>query len=159
MLFRSGHALVRSSGPADGSTVPSSPSRVLIVFTERPDVGLTVVQVLNSSGAPVQRGAATPVAGQSDAVQVAVPSLPKGVYTVTWRTVSRDDGHVTAGSFSFGVQVKVTAATRPPAGSTTPSPTPLAVIGRWGFVVGRRARRWCVLRRERARRVEVVCAQ
>ena len=45
-----------------------------------------------------------------------MPSLPKGVYTVTWRTVSRDDGHVTAGSFSFGI------GERPPPGAWASRP-------------------------------------
>jgi hypothetical protein len=31
--------------------------------------------------------------------------MPDGVYTVTWRTVSKTDGHVTAGAISFGVGV------------------------------------------------------
>ncbi|HXJ62204.1 MAG TPA: CopD family protein [Actinomycetota bacterium] len=133
----SAHALVKSSDPAANSTVQSSPSRVLIVFTERPDVKLTFVHVLNSSGATQESGPAEAVPGQSDAVQVPVPTLPKGVYTVTWRTVSRDDGHVTAGSFSFGVQVKVTGP--PPSGTslpTTPPPSVLAVAARWCFYWG-----------------------
>jgi len=132
-----GHAVVRSSDPAAGEVLQRSPARVLIEFTERPDVQLTFVHVLDRSGTPVERGKAQPVSGNPNAVQVAVPTLPKGVYTVTWRTVSRDDGHVTAGSFSFGI------GEAPPAGGagvgeqpTTPSPTPLAVIGRWAFYWG-----------------------
>ncbi len=133
----SAHALVKSSDPANGAELATSPSRVLIVFTERPDVKLTVIHVLNSSGAAVEKGAPAAVPGQTDSVQVAVPDLPKGVYTVTWRTVSRDDGHVTAGSFSFGVQVKPTAgATSGVTTPTTPSPSALAVIGRWCFYWG-----------------------
>src|SRR5436190_23311469 len=86
----SAHALVKSSDPANGARLESSPSRVEIDFTERPDVGLTVIHVLNSAGSSVERGKPEAIAGQSNAVQVAVPSLPNGVYTVTWRTVSRD---------------------------------------------------------------------
>jgi copper transport protein len=132
----SAHALVKSSDPADGATVAQSPSRVRIVFTERPDVKLTFIHVLNSSGTAMEQGPARAVPGQADAVDQPVPTLPKGVYTVTWRTVSRDDGHVTAGSFSFGVGVKVPPGQAKPAGTTTPSPTALAVIGRWAFYWG-----------------------
>jgi copper transport protein len=133
----SAHALVKSSDPSDGEVLQASPSRVLVEFTERPDVGLTVIHVLNSAGSPVEQGKPEAVPGQSKAVQVAVPSLPKGVYTVTWRTVSRDDGHVTAGSFSFGVQVKPKpGGAAGGATPTTPSPSALAVIGRWAFYWG-----------------------
>jgi copper transport protein len=133
----SAHALVKSSDPANGADLPSSPSRVLIVFTERPDVKLTFIQVLNSSGANTAKGSPAAVPGDPDAVQVAVPQLPKGVYTVTWRTVSRDDGHVTAGSFSFGVQAKPTpGATSGVTLPKTPSPSAVAVIGRWCFYWG-----------------------
>ena len=38
-------------------------------------------------------------------VRVRLDPVPDGVYTVTWRTVSATDGHVTAGAFSFGVGV------------------------------------------------------
>jgi copper transport protein len=133
----SAHALVKSSDPANGAELASSPSRVVIEFTERPDVRLTVVHVLNSSGASVEKGEPAAVPANADAVQVAVPTLPKGVYTVTWRTVSRDDGHVTAGSYSFGIQVKPTpGATTGVTTPTTPSPSALAVIGRWCFYWG-----------------------
>ena len=56
---------------------------------------------------------------------------------MTWRVVSRVDGHVTAGSFSFGVGVQPGASTTS-AGAvpTTPSPPPLGVAGRWAFYWG-----------------------
>ena len=58
-----GHALVKSSDPAAGEVLQRSPSRVLIEFTERPDVELTFVHVLDRSGAQVERGGAKPVSG------------------------------------------------------------------------------------------------
>jgi copper transport protein len=133
----SAHSVVKSSDPTNGEVLQRSPSRVVIDFTERPDVGLTVVHVLDSGGSAEERGKPQAVPGQAKAVQVAVPSLGRGVYTVTWRTVSRDDGHVTAGSFSFGIGVKPTGV---PGGGvtvpTTPSPTPVGVIGRAAFYWG-----------------------
>ena len=132
----SAHALLRSSDPPNGATLSSSPTRVEIEFTQPVDVGLTVVHVLNQSGQPVERGGVRS-AGAADAVQVDVPDLPKGVYTVTWRTVSRTDGHVTGNSFTFGVGVQPGRnPTGGPPVQTTPPPSVLAVAGRWGFYWG-----------------------
>jgi copper transport protein len=78
------------------------------------------------------------VPGHPLELEVGLGSLPKGVYTVTWRVVSRADGHVTANSFSFGVG-ESPAGHEPPGGTvlpTTPAPSPAAVAGRWAFYWG-----------------------
>jgi copper transport protein len=132
------HALVRRSQPAAGSLVASSPPAVVIVFTEPPDPGLSVIHVLDQNGATVDRGGAGLVPGRGDELRLPLPTLGEGVYTVTWRAVSRADGHVTAGSFSFGVGVSPGAATASGgvASSTAATPSPLAVAGRWAFYLG-----------------------
>jgi len=130
------HALLKRSEPADGSTVPQAPRAILMFFTEPPTPSLSVVSVLNSSGQTVG-GIGKPEPGPSGtnemSVGVAPGAMPDGVYTVTWRTVSKTDGHVTAGSFSFGVGVP--AGSVHPTGTTTtpstPSPSPIGVAGRW----------------------------
>jgi copper transport protein len=132
------HALVRSSDPANGAILQQAPTQVVITFTETPDPKLSVIHVLDSSGRSVEGGSAVPFPGQPLELRVPLSSLPQGVYTVTWRTVSRVDGHVTAGSFSFGVGVSPAGAASPK-GTTiaaTPSPSALAVAGRWAFYWG-----------------------
>jgi copper transport protein len=128
------HAVLRSSDPADGASVDRAPRQVTLTFTERPEPRLSTVQVLDADGRPVQAGKAAPVAGQPFQLQVPLGALPEGTYTVAWRTVSRDDGHVSGGSFAFGVGVA--APTGGPQGApvpaaTTPPPSPLATAGRW----------------------------
>jgi copper transport protein len=134
------HALVRSSDPPDGALLQASPGRVVVTFTQAPDPALSSVHVLDETGKDVESGPSTPVPGKSLQLRVPLPaSLPKAVYTVTWRVVSRVDGHVTAGSFSFGVGVQPGPSTVTGglvAKPTTPSPPPLAVAGRWGFYWG-----------------------
>jgi copper transport protein len=131
----SAHALVRSSSPADGAILDQPPTQVTIEFTERPDPDLSIVHVLDSTGRQVEEGAATPVPGSPASLGVGLKPIGKGVFTVTWRVVSKVDGHVTAGSFSFGVGVSpgTTATTNAP---STPSPSPLAAGGRWALYVG-----------------------
>ena len=132
------HASLRSSDPADGAIVDAAPSAVVLTFTEPPDPKLTVVHVLNSSGTPVETGPPQPVPGRRLQIEEPLGTVPDGVYTVTWRTVSETDGHVTAGGFSFGVGVSPAGAPPPPGGGEgeTPAPSPLSVAGKWSLYVG-----------------------
>jgi copper transport protein len=133
------HAVLRSSDPADGASVDRASRQVTLTFTERPEPRLSTVQVLDADGRPVQAGKATPVAGQPFQLQVPLGALPDGTYTVAWRTVSRDDGHVSGGSFAFGVGVAAPAAGVQGASRTeasTPPPSPLATAGRWLLYCG-----------------------
>jgi copper transport protein len=133
------HAVLRSSDPADGASLDRAPRQVTLTFTERPEPRLSTLQVLDADGRPVQAGKAAPVAGQPFQLQVPLGALGDGIYTVAWRTVSRDDGHVSGGSFAFGVGVA--APTGGPQGTsvpaaTTPAPSPLATAGRWLLYCG-----------------------
>jgi methionine-rich copper-binding protein CopC len=128
------HAVLKSSEPAAGSELQTSPSSVLLTFTEDTDPALSFVHVLNQKGTNVEMGGARAVRGNAAALIVGVGTLPRGVYTVSWRVVSRDDGHVTAGAFAFGVGVSPAGALLPSA--KTPSPSVLSVLSRWIFYSG-----------------------
>jgi copper transport protein len=134
-----GHALLADSTPADGSSVERAPTELVLTFTETPDLALSVVHVLDASGQPADLGKPEAVAGQPAQLRVPVRgTLGEGVYTLTWRTTSAVDGHTTAGSVAFGVGVPAPAAGS--AGATSavrsPSPTAVAITGRWLFYVG-----------------------
>jgi copper transport protein len=160
------HALVKASDPRDGAILDRAPPQVTITFTERPDPALSIIHVLDAQGNEVQQGSAAVVGGQPLELRVAVKPVGKGVYTVTWRAVSKVDGHVTAGSFSFGVGVSPAEVTR--AGGTsvpsTPPPSPVAAAGRWGLyaglalLVGAGAISWFVFPGEVPRRPLVVAS-
>ncbi len=133
-----GHALLSSSVPASGAQPDKAPDAVTIVFTETPEPSLSSIHVLDASGAPFERGRPTPVAGQPKTLRMRVKTLPQGVYTVSWRVVSRVDGHATAGSFAFGVGVTpgpVAPGTSGAAPRASP-PSSVEVAGRWLFFVG-----------------------
>jgi copper transport protein len=121
------HALLRESDPAAGSALDQAPRQVVLTFTERPEPGLSSIQVLDTGGRPVQRGDAAPVQGDPLRFAVGLGDLADGTYTVSWRVVSKDDGHVTAGSFAFGVGVPAPTATpQAQAASQGDSPSPSA---------------------------------
>ncbi|HEX6207572.1 MAG TPA: copper resistance protein CopC [Actinomycetota bacterium] len=134
----SGHALLESSAPGDGELLEAAPEEILLSFSEPLDLGLSSVSVVDSQGAEVDAGELERLGSERE-VRLALPQdLSDGVYSVSWRVLSRVDGHTTAGAFTFGVGVAASEVT--PSGDATqveyPSPTPLSVGGRWGFYWG-----------------------
>ena len=133
----SAHALLHSSDPAAGSTLGSAPSAVTLSFGETPDARLTSVKVLDSSGNDHIAGPVEALGDPPNSIRVPVGPLPDGVYTVSWRTVSAVDGHVSAGSFVFGV------GEAPPSGppdqtgaGTSQSGSPPGIVARWILYLG-----------------------
>ena len=133
------HALLRESDPAAGASLDEAPRRVVLNFTERPEPGLSSIQVLDTGGRPVQQGEAAPVEGSPLDFAVGLGDLAAGTYTVSWRVVSKDDGHLTAGTFAFGVGVAAPTATpeaqAAPQGET-PSPSVPATVARLALYAG-----------------------
>jgi copper transport protein len=129
------HALLRRSVPAGGAVLRQSPDAVAITFTEEPEPTLSVIHVLDSAGRRLDTNPTRSVPGQPLVLSVPLGPLPKGVYTVSWRTVSRVDGHVTGGTFGFGIGVAPTEAI-PPEAVANPAPSVPAVLGKWALYVG-----------------------
>jgi methionine-rich copper-binding protein CopC len=109
------HALVVRSNPAAGASLTQVPRTLTITFSEAPEPGASSIRVLDASGGLASRGPARPV--PSDRLQLAVSLGPllNGVYTVRWKTISTDDGHASAGSFTFGVGPSAYASSAGPA--------------------------------------------
>ncbi len=129
------HALLRTSDPASGAVLGTAPVQVLITFTEAPDPQLSSIQVLDSSGATASKQPAQAVPGDPLQLRLPLPALPQGSYTVVWRTVSKVDGHVTGGSFAFGVGV-APVSTGGGGGGARVASTPIrpaAAAGRWAL--------------------------
>ncbi|HEX2625383.1 MAG TPA: copper resistance protein CopC [Candidatus Limnocylindrales bacterium] len=130
------HARLTASDPAKGATLASAPTKVTLSFTEAPDIRLTSIKVLDSAGTNHATGPVVAVAGDELSVSVPLDALSDGGYTVSWRAVSAVDGHISAGSFVFGV------GEPPPTGGTAPeqpaglSGSPPAVGARWVLYVG-----------------------
>jgi hypothetical protein len=82
-----------------------APDAVRLTFTEEPDPSLSVIQVLDAEGSEVQQGSPTTDPADELTLRVPIDDLAKGVYSVSWRVVSRVDGHATAGVFAFGIGV------------------------------------------------------
>jgi copper transport protein len=133
----SAHALAQSSDPPMNSSVNQPPTEIKVTFGETPDPKLSQLRVLDSSGQNHATGKTVVFPGDPKTLEVRVGPLAKGVYTVSWRTVSAVDGHLASNSFAFGVGVTPTGVTAT-ATSAAKSPTPstLSVVARWLFYAG-----------------------
>jgi copper transport protein len=129
------HALLKESEPLDGTRLNQAPKELILRFTEAPEISLTEVTLLDTTGAELEAAGATILPGEPTAVRVEAPALEKGAYTVTWRTVSRVDGHPSGGAFTFGVGVAPTAVA-PVALPETPPASPLEMAGRLLIFLG-----------------------
>lgn len=133
----SAHALLRGALPAAGSTLGTGPPAVTLTFSETPDLRLTSVKVLDVGGGDHVTGAPVALEDAADTVSVPIGELADGVYTVAWRTVSAVDGHISAGSFSFGVGMAApTAPLDRSTGGTGQVGSPPAIVARWLLYLG-----------------------
>lgn len=103
LLFSSGiasaHAYLRSTDPADGSTVPSVPATVSLEFNETIQNFAPALVVTGPDG-KTYNGAAT-VLGNTVSTPV-MPGGPSGAWTMAYRVVSAD-GHPVSAELHFTV--------------------------------------------------------
>jgi len=92
------HAHLRSSTPANQSTLASAPAALSLEFNEA--VQLTALTLQKSTGTP-QKIAPLPAAA-SKTITLALTALDAGRYLITWRAVS-DDRHIVSGKVEFTI--------------------------------------------------------
>jgi methionine-rich copper-binding protein CopC len=93
------HAHLKQSTPAEGAVVTEMPAAIELTFSESARV--TAVS-LQKDQEPKQTLKA-PAGAAAEHISVAVPKLVPGSYTLTWRVVSEDDGHIMSGELHFKV--------------------------------------------------------
>jgi methionine-rich copper-binding protein CopC len=96
------HAFLDRASPAVGSEVSGPPTSISLTYTEPVEPLFSTVHVTDAAGGRVDEGKP---ATQDDGriLQVALKSLPPGVYTVEWHVTSVDT-HKTEGHFTFTVK-------------------------------------------------------
>jgi copper resistance protein C len=97
------HAHLKTSTPADKSTIASAPTVLTLSFTEGLNLKFSGIRVTGPAAAAVKtRDAALTDHDMGLSVPV-VGTLQPGTYTVEWHALSTD-GHKTTGSYSFTVK-------------------------------------------------------
>jgi methionine-rich copper-binding protein CopC len=103
------HTHLKSTVPADGSTVATAPAEFVLTFSE--PARLTALTIQKDGGAE-QKIVALP-ASATAAAKVAAPKLGNGRYTLNYRVVGAD-GHVMNGKVTFTVGAKAAPGTAAP---------------------------------------------
>jgi methionine-rich copper-binding protein CopC len=98
-----GHAFPDHSDPRVGSTVSSPPSIVRIWFDGDIEPVFSKITVRTADGKTVDKGDSRVDPKDSVLLEVSVPPLPPGQYTVMWSVIARD-GHHTEGQYTFTVK-------------------------------------------------------
>ncbi|MEA2716566.1 MAG: copper transport protein, partial [Actinomycetota bacterium] len=97
----SAHAILLRTEPSPQTTVDQPPPAVKLHFSEPVEAAFGAVRVYDVDGHRLDAGKLSRADGGRE-LDVAVPRLADGTYTVTWRVVS-DDGHPVHGGFGFYV--------------------------------------------------------
>ena len=108
-----GHANPVSYSPSANAVIPSQqqddkslPDKVVILFSERPEPKVSYIHVTNSNNERVDNNDFK-ITGKNDreaTVTLDKSKLSNGVYSVSWLVLSRDDGHITKGTYVFSIQ-------------------------------------------------------
>jgi len=96
------HLELKSSIPMKDQTVPVSPAKVSLTFSEAVDFKLAAISILRPDSTEVAK---LTVAGTKDprTIEGAVSAkLAPGSYLVRWKAAS-DDGHVVRQAYAFSV--------------------------------------------------------
>src|SRR5262245_41024997 len=97
------HAFPERADPRVGSTVRGSPDTVRVWFDGELEPAFCQLTVSDGSGHRVDRGDVRVETSGRRLLQVSVPTLAPGTYSVHWAVLSID-GHRTTGDFRFTVK-------------------------------------------------------
>ena len=129
------HAVLRAADPREGATLGDPPAAVRLTFSETPDVSLSEVRVVGTTGADYQVGRPVLVLTDPLSISINVRPLDRGVYTVSWRIVSSVDGHATGGAYAFGVRDNPSVAAAA-VGTDGPAVSIFQMVVRWMLLAG-----------------------
>ena len=89
------------------SSIEDIPSVIKITFTERPEPKASNIQVFDQNNIRVDNNDFTVVDSKTASITLDKSKLNPGTYTVKWIVLSKDDGHITKGSYVFSIQTTI----------------------------------------------------
>lgn len=99
----SAHALLARSQPAQRATLSQAPSQVRLWFSETLEPAFCSVDVIGADGKRVSERPARVSPQDAKLLELELPKLSPGVYTVQYSVVSID-GHAVKAAFRFTVR-------------------------------------------------------
>src|SRR5262249_18764064 len=100
----SAHAVPRATLPVANAVLHEAPHEISIRFSERVEIRASSLQVFDAHGSRIDDGTAAVVPSDPWLYYLTLPPVEAGAYTVSWRVMSADDGHVTEGAYVFVVR-------------------------------------------------------
>jgi methionine-rich copper-binding protein CopC len=97
------HALLKKTEPARRAQITKAPAAVRLWFSEALEPAFSSVTVVDASGTQVTRAPARVSAQDPTLLEVALPALSAGQYTVRYQVLSID-GHTVKATFTFRVK-------------------------------------------------------
>jgi hypothetical protein len=97
------HALLAKSEPARRAVLVRPPGQVRLWFNERLEPAFCVLSVLDADGRPATAESARVSAENPKLLELALPALAPGLYTVQYKVLSVD-GHTVKASYTFTVK-------------------------------------------------------
>jgi methionine-rich copper-binding protein CopC len=92
------HARLKASNPSEGAVVTQMPAFISLTFSESARITSLSIQKNQEPRLKLPAPAAT-----GERIEVAVPTLSPGAYTLSWRVTSTDDDHIMSGELHFKV--------------------------------------------------------
>ncbi len=129
----SAHAELKRSEPSQGAALGSGPSKLELWFTEGLTPAGSSAKVYDAQRNEVDQGDDQVDPNDPTHLTVSLKPLTNGTYTVAWKSISSDDGHVIHGTFTFTVGVSRLPGA---AASTNGHPSAPAVALRWLVFLG-----------------------
>lgn len=134
----SAHAFLDESDPTDNAIVATLPPSVRLTFTEPLERSYSTATLYDQAGTEVPGAALTPEPDDFSMTLQMPPELPKGTYSILWRTLSTADGHTAQGymTFTYGSDTNVQSVVIPAIASDAGPPEWLQSVSRWMALLG-----------------------
>lgn len=87
-------------------TLQTFPDKISILFSERPDPKVSYIHVVDSKGQRIDNDdfKITGQNGREGSISLDKNIVEEGVYSISWLTLSLDDGHVAKGTYVVGLE-------------------------------------------------------
>jgi copper transport protein len=118
------HPEIVSTEPAADAQLTSAPTVVRIFFNEEIEAAFSEIQLFDTQRQRVDNGGSGRAPGDPTVLELPLPALKPGLYTVVWQTIG-SDGHKVVGNFVFtvlGSSATAAPANHPAAVAATPPP-------------------------------------
>src|ERR671910_3189766 len=81
------------------------PNNITILYSERPEPKVSYIHVLNSQNERIDNNDFKIIDQDERGASVSLDStkLSSGAYTISWLVLSKDDSHITKGSYVFSI--------------------------------------------------------